>query len=199
VKKTALDQLIDAFQLLPGIGPRSATRIAFHLFQSDTSLANQLLSSLEVALKEVRRCALCNTLTQDHICDICSNDQRNKHQLCVVESPSDLRVMEQSHVYQGRYFVLMGRLSVADGVDPNALSFSLFLDRIRQEDVSEVILATSFTPEGDATAFALQDLIKHHFPHVSITRPARGVPIGAELEFTDVGTLAHAFLDRRTF
>lgn len=192
-----LDKLVDSLKRLPGIGPRSAQRIAFHLLQHDRDTAVRLGEALLAAHANVRHCARCNTLTEQEICETCSNPKRDAGLLCVVESPSDQLMLEQSLSYAGLYFVLLGRLSPLDGVGPREIQMERLLARACDGLVREVIVATSFTPEGDATAHYIAELLRARDPQLKLTRLARGVPAGAELEYTDVNTLAQAMLDRR--
>lgn len=192
-----LDTLVNALKRLPGVGPRSAQRIAFHLMQHDRDVAVALGQALLAAAQEIRHCARCNTLTELEICDTCANPRRDAGQLCVVESPADQLVVEQSLAYSGLYFVLLGRLSPLDGIGPREIQMERLLARAHDGLVREVIVATSFTPEGDATAHYVTELLRVRDPQLKVTRPARGVPAGAELEYTDVNTVAQAILDRR--
>jgi len=193
----AIDRLVDALKQLPGIGPRSAQRIAFHLLQHDRDAATRLGEALLASVQSVRHCARCNTLTEAEICETCASLRRNASLLCVVESPSDQLMIEQSMAYNGLYFVLLGRLSPLDGIGPREIQMERLLARAADGFVREVIVATSFTPEGDATAHYVGELLRARDPSVSVTRLARGVPAGAELEYTDVNTIAQAMLDRR--
>jgi recombination protein RecR len=193
----ALDRLVDALKRLPGIGPRSAQRIAFHLLQHDRDAAVALGEALLTAAREVRHCARCNTLTELEICETCASARRDAGLLCVVESPADQLTIEQSLAYAGLYFVLLGRLSPLDGIGPREIQMERLLARATEGTVREVIVATSFTPEGDATAHYITELLRARDPQIRLTRLARGVPAGAELEYTDVNTIAQAMLDRR--
>ena len=193
----AIDKLVDALKRLPGIGPRSAQRIAFHLLQHDRDTAVALGESLLAAAAEIRHCARCNTLTELEICDTCANARRDAGLLCVVESPADQLVIEQSLAYSGLYFVLLGRLSPLDGIGPHEIQMERLLVRAGDGLVREVIVATSFTPEGHATAHYVTELLRARDAKLKVTRLARGVPAGAELEYTDVNTVAQAMLDRR--
>ncbi len=192
-----LDKLVDALKRLPGIGPRSAQRIAFHLLQHDRDAAVALGDALLVAAREVRHCARCNTLTELELCEMCASARRDAGLLCVVESPADQLTIEQSLSYSGMYFVLLGRLSPLDGIGPREIQLDRLLARATEGSVREVIVATSFTPEGDATAHYISELLRARDSQLKITRLARGVPAGAELEYTDVNTIAQAMLDRR--
>ena len=192
-----LDRLVDALKQLPGIGPRSAQRIAFHLLQHDREAAVRLGEALLAAARTIGHCQRCNTLTEEPICATCTSVRRDAQLLCVVESPADQLVIEQSLSYSGLYFVLMGRLSPLDGVGPREIQMERLLARVADDIVGEVIVATSFTPEGDATAHYIAQLLRDRDAQLKVTRLARGVPAGAELEYTDVNTVAQAMLDRR--
>lgn len=192
-----LDALVEALKRLPGIGPRSAQRIAFHLLQHERDLAVVLGQALLHAAERVGRCARCNTLTELEICETCADPRRDPGLLCVVESPADQMVIEQSLAYSGMYFVLLGRLSPLDGIGPKEIDLDQLAARANDGVVRELIVATSFTPEGDATAHFISELVRARDPRLAVTRLARGVPAGAELEYTDVNTVAQAMLDRR--
>ncbi|HVG04040.1 MAG TPA: recombination mediator RecR [Burkholderiaceae bacterium] len=192
-----IDNLVDALKRLPGIGPRSAQRIAFHLLQHDRDGASRLGEALLTAARTVGQCQRCNTLTEQPICATCNSTKRDAQLLCVVESPADQLVIEQSLAYGGLYFVMMGRLSPLDGIGPREIQMERLLARVADSIVREVIVATSFTPEGDATAHYITQLVRERDPQLKVTRLARGVPAGAELEYTDVNTVAQAMLDRR--
>jgi recombination protein RecR len=193
----SLDSVVDALKRLPGIGPRSAQRIAFHLLQFDRPLAAALGRALLDAVDRVGHCARCNTLSEQTLCETCANPKRDAGLLCVVESPADQLAVEQSLSYSGLYFVLMGRLSPLDGVGPREIQMDRLLERIGDGVVRELVIATSFTPEGDATAHYIGELARGRDARIKVTRLARGVPAGAELEYTDVNTIAQAMLDRR--
>ncbi len=193
----SLDGLIDALKRLPGIGPRSAQRIAFHLLQHERDLAVVLGQALLAAAERVGRCSRCNTLTELEICETCADPRRDPGLLCAVESPADQMVIEQSLSYRGMYFVLLGRLSPLDGIGPREIELARLAARANDGVVRELIVATSFTPEGDATAHFIAELVHARDPGLKVTRLARGVPAGAELEYTDVNTVAQAMLDRR--
>lgn len=192
-----LDALLDALQALPGIGPRSAQRLAWHLLQNDREGAARLAASLTQALAGLRHCAHCNSFTEGELCARCADPERDPTLLCVVETPADLAVIEQTHGYRGHYYVLMGRLSPLDGIGPRELALDRLIARATDGTVCELILATNFTNEGEATAHWIAHRLQAH-PHIRITRIARGVPVGGELEYTDPGTLAQALLERRT-
>lgn len=191
----SLDALIEALRRLPGVGIKSAQRMAFHLLQRDQEGARQLARSLTAAVDGVRHCERCHTFTESRICAICEDAGRDAARLCVVEAPADMAAMERTGAYQGYYYVLMGRLSPLDGVGPRDLGLASLMERASDGRVQEVILATSFTAEGEATAHAISEALKARGVHV--TRLARGVPIGSELEYVDLGTIAHALVDRR--
>jgi recombination protein RecR len=193
---TALDQLIEALRCLPGVGPKSAQRMAYHLLQRDRSGAQHLSRSLQEALERIHHCQKCNNFSESEVCDLCSSGKRDAHQLCVVEMPTDLLMLEQTQSYSGMYFVLMGRLSPLDGVGPKEIHLDRLLKRAQDGDVQEVILATNYTVEGEATAHYVGELLRARGLRVS--RIARGLPMGGEIEHVDVGTLAQAMLERRS-
>ena len=191
----SLDVLIEALRRLPGVGVKSAQRMAFHLLQRDQAGALQLARALDSAVNSVHQCERCHTFTEGAICRICDDAGRDSARLCVVEAPADLAAMERTGAYQGFYYVLMGRLSPLDGVGPKEIGMKQLLERACDGAVQEVILATSFTAEGEATAHAISETLKSR--GILVTRLARGVPIGSELEYVDLGTIAHALVDRR--
>ena len=191
----SLDVLIEALRRLPGVGVKSAQRMAFHLLQRDQAGALQLARALDSAVNSVHHCERCHTFTEGAICRICDDAGRDTARLCVVEAPADLAAMERTGAYQGFYYVLMGRLSPLDGVGPKEIGMKQLLERACDGVVQEVILATSFTAEGEATAHAISEALKSR--GILVTRLARGVPIGSELEYVDLGTIAHALVDRR--
>lgn len=190
-----LDALIEALRCLPGVGPKSAQRMAYHLLQRDRPGARRLGDSLLHALDAIRHCQRCNTFSETDLCDRCASPQRDSSLLCVVESPVDMNMMEQTLAYNGLYYVLMGRLSPLDGVGARDLGFERLLSRVADNSVAEVILATNYTNEGEATAHYLAAMLAAR--GVRVTRIARGVPVGGELEFVDPGTLAQAFRERK--
>jgi len=192
---SALDELIDALRCLPGVGPRSAQRMAYHLLQHDHEGAERLGAALGRALGRVRHCSRCNTFTEDELCSICVSTKRDPSLLCVVEMPADLAMMEQTLAYRGLYFVLMGRLSPIDGIGPKDVGLDKLVARAGDGVVKEVILATNFTNEGEATAHYVGELLRER--GLKITRIARGIPVGGELEYVDAGTLAQAYYERR--
>lgn len=193
---TALDQLIEALRCLPGVGPKSAQRMAYHLLQRNRKGAQHLAQSLDDALERVHHCQKCNNFSETEICDLCASGRRDAHLLCVVEMPTDLLMLEQTQTYSGMYFVLMGRLSPLDGVGPKEIHLDRLLKRAQDGEVQEVILATNYTVEGEATAHYVGELLKAR--GLKVSRIARGLPMGGEIEHVDVGTLAQAMLERRS-
>ncbi len=191
-----LTQLIDALRTLPGVGPKTAQRMAFHLLQEGRPGARALVTALDTALQSVARCKRCRMLTEDEVCSICAAPQRDATLLCAVESPADVVAIEQSGSYRGRYFVLMGHLSPLDGIGPEQLGVRELEALLNEGNVRELILATNPTVEGEATAHFLGELATKR--GIRATRIAHGVPIGGELEYVDGGTLAHAFAGRQT-
>jgi recombination protein RecR len=192
----SLARLIEALRTLPGVGPKTAQRMAFHLLQEGRGAARALAESLAGALDRVGRCGRCRMLTEGELCSVCSAPQRDPTLLCVVESPADVVAIEQSGGYRGRYFVLMGHLSPLDGIGPDELGIRELEALLEGSEVREVILATNPTVEGEATAHYLSDLLARRALHAS--RIAHGIPIGGELEYVDGGTLAHALAGRQT-
>jgi recombination protein RecR len=190
-----LERLVEALRVLPGVGPRSAQRMAYHLLQHDRPGASELAQALAAALQGVRRCAKCNNFTEDEVCALCRSPRRDASILCVVETPADLSMVEQTLSYSGMYFVLMGRLSPLDGVGPRDIGLDRLQARAGDGEVREVILATNFTNEGEATAHYIAEMLRTRGLRVS--RIARGVPLGGELEYVDAGTLSQALLERR--
>ena len=190
-----LESLVDALKCLPGVGPKSALRLAYYLLQRNRKGAKNLSNSITDALEQFGNCKLCNNFSEEEICNICSSPKRHQHTLCVVEMPTDLLMMEQTHSYQGMYFVLMGRLSPLDGIGPKEIHLNKLIERIKNADIKEVILATNFTAEGNATAQYIQELLKE--TDIKITRIARGLPMGGEIEYIDSGTLAQAVVERK--
>ena len=190
-------ELIDALQCLPGVGPKSAQRMALFLLEKNRNggraIANSLLKSLEL----IGNCACCRTLTEHKICNICQNPKRDPSFVCIVETPADMLAVEKTGSFDGRYFVLLGRLSPLDGIGPEQLGLEQLKVILAENIVTEVILATNLTIEGEATAHYLTDWLKNHFDKIIVTRIAHGVPIGGELEYVDGGTLAQA-INRRS-
>lgn len=195
---TALEQLVRALQRLPGVGAKSASRMAFHLLQHQRDAALQLAQALQDAVQQVQHCARCHTFTEDEVCVTCLDPARDDGLLCVVESPADQAALERTGAYRGRYFVLMGRISPLDGIGPADIGLPKLFERlsaVSPQPVREVILATNFTAEGEATAHLVAQALTSR--GIQVTRLARGVPIGSELEYVDLGTIAHALVDRR--
>ena len=191
-----LERLIEALRCLPGVGPKSAQRMALHLLERDRDGGRHLSTVLDAAMERIGRCRDCRNLTEDEVCAICANPQRDASQLCIVESPSDVMAIEQATGYQGRYFVLMGRLSPLDGVGPADLGLDVLGERLAGEPPGEMIIATNPTVEGEATAYYLQRMAQKQ--GIAVSRISHGVPLGGELEFTDQSTIAHAFSSRQT-
>jgi recombination protein RecR len=191
----ALEQLIESLRCLPGVGPKSALRMAYHLLQRDRKGANGLALSLENALQVLGHCTLCNNFSELPICPLCTSEKREASQLCIVEMPTDLMMMEQTQSYNGMYFVLMGRLSPLDGIGPKEINLDKLIKRVQDGVVIEVILATNYTMEGEATAHYISELLKAR--KIAVSRIARGLPMGGEIEYVDSGTLAQAILERR--
>ncbi|NOR69854.1 MAG: recombination protein RecR [Methylomarinum sp.] len=193
--KGLLGQLIQDLCCLPGVGPKSAQRMAFHLLQRDRAGAKQLANTLLQAADEIGYCQQCRTLTEDKLCDICVQGSRDQSLLCIVESPADVWVVDQATIFKGVYFVLHGRLSPLDGIGPDELGMDLLQQRFAQGEIKEIILATNSTVEGEATAHFVAEVAKKY--DIQASRIAHGVPMGGELEFIDSGTLSHAFDGRR--
>jgi recombination protein RecR len=191
-----LDELARSLRCLPGVGPKAAQRMALHLLQHDREGARRLAEALQQASRFVRHCERCNTFTEEAICALCSSPRRDPTLLCVVETPADLLMMEQTLAYAGLYFVLMGRLSPLDGIGPKEIRLERLLKRATDGVVCEVVLATNFTNEGEATAHYIGELLTAR--GLAVSRLARGVPVGGELEYVDSGTLAQAVRERRT-
>jgi recombination protein RecR len=190
-----LERLVEALRVLPGVGPRSAQRMAYHLLQHDRAGADQLSQALAQALETVRRCAKCHNFSEEEVCALCRSPRRDASLLCVVETPADLAMVEQTLSYSGMYFVLMGRLSPLDGVGPRDIGLDRLQARVAEDEVREVILATNFTNEGEATAHYIDEMLRAR--GIRVSRIARGVPLGGELEYVDAGTLSQALLERR--
>lgn len=190
-----LEALIDALRVLPGVGPKSAARMAYHLLQRDRLGAQRLSDGLKRALDTLHHCQRCNNFSETPVCELCANPQRDARLLCVVEMPIDLNRMEETQAYKGLYFVLMGRLSPLDGVGPKEIGLERLLQRAQDGVTEEVVLATNYTAEGEATAHYVSELIKAR--GLKASRIARGIPAGGELEYVDAMTIAQAFSDRR--
>lgn len=192
---SALEALIEGLRCLPGVGQKSAQRMAYHLLQHDRSGAVRLARALDVAVSEIGHCTRCHTFSREPVCEVCQDDSRERHLLCVVETPADQAALERTGSYKGLYFVLMGRLSPLDGLGVRDIGVGGLMARATDGLVQEVILATNFTAEGETTAHVLADQLRSR--GLKVTRLARGVPVGSELEYVDLGTIAHAFMDRR--
>ena len=190
-----LARLVEALRVLPGVRPRSAQRMAYHLLQHERSGASELAQALAAALETVRRCEKCNNFSEEPVCGLCRSARRDASLLCVVETPADLAMVEQTLSYSGMYFVLMGRLSPLDGVGPRDIGLDRLQARAADGEVQEVILATNFTNEGEATDHYIAEMLRAR--GLKVTRIARGVPLGGELEYVDAGTISQALLDRR--
>ncbi|WP_028357071.1 recombination mediator RecR [Brackiella oedipodis] len=194
--KEPLEELLNSLCKLPGVGQRTARRMAYHLLQNDRDGAQAIANSISHALNAIKHCQYCNNFSLDDVCHICSNQQRDPSLLCVVETPADLNMIENSHSYKGLYYVLMGRVEPMAGVGAQQLQIQRLLKRAQDGIVKEVILATNYTTEGETTAHYISDLLRSH--GLKVTRIARGVPAGSELEYVDAGTIAWAFMDRRS-
>ena len=191
----SLNALIEALRRLPGVGVKSASRMAFHMLQNDREGAQRLAQALQQAAGSIRHCSLCHTFTDNEVCDTCRDPQRDQSKLCVVETPADQAALERTNAFRGLYFVLMGKLSPLDGIGPDDIGLPQLFRRATDGTVSEVILATNFTAEGEATAHVIGEALRAR--GLRVTRLARGVPAGSELEYVDLGTIAHALVDRR--
>lgn len=190
-----IDQLVDGLRHLPGVGPKSAQRMALHLLERDREAGMLLADALQAAMEGVGNCSQCRNFSEEDICGICADERRDATMICVVESPADVLAVEQSGSYRGHYFILMGHLSPIDGIGPEDIGLDLLLQRVRERGAAEVILATNPTVEGEATAFYLTDMLRSE--GVRVSRIAHGVPLGGELEYVDGSTLAHALSGRR--
>lgn len=193
--KSLISQLAEALRCLPGVGPKSAQRMTYHLLQHNREAGRHLAESLLAAVERVGHCKLCRTLTEEEVCPLCSSAQRDHSQLCIVESPADVQALEQATGYRGVYFVLMGHLSPLDGIGPDELGLGQLAARLDSGGVSEVILATNPTVEGEATAHYIGEMV--HARGIKASRIAHGVPLGGELEYIDGGTLSRAFAGRK--
>lgn len=194
MKSPLIEELITAFRVLPGVGPKSAQRMAYYLLERNKKGGQRLATVLDRAIAEIGNCTLCRTLTEQEVCSICNSNRRRVSELCIVESPSDISVIEQSGIFSGKYFVLMGHLSPIDGIGPEQLGLTLLDKRLATEPIEEVILATNPTVEGEATAHYIQQMARAH--GIKVSRLAQGIPMGGELEYLDSGTLSQAFLAR---
>lgn len=195
-KDSLIQQLINAFRCLPGVGPKSAQRMTFYLLQRDRQGGRHLAESLVAAMSRVGNCKRCRTLSEKEVCAICENPKRDASQLCVVESPADMAAIEHGTGYRGQFFVLGGHLSPLDGIGPDELGVGLLAQRLSEGEVGEVIIATGSTVEGQATAHYISELVREK--GIRVTRIAQGVPLGGELEFVDSSTLDHAIGERQS-
>ena len=191
----ALEQLIESLRCLPGVGPKSALRMAYYLLQRDRKGASGLANALSTALQTVGHCQLCNNFSEQPTCSLCASEKRDVSTLCVVEMPTDVMMLEQTQSYNGLYFVLMGRLSPLDGVGPKEINLDKLIKRAQNGTVKEVVLATNYTVEGEATAHYIIELLKAR--DIKVSRIARGLPMGGEIEYVDSGTLAQAIVERK--
>lgn len=191
----AIEELIEALRCLPGVGPKSAQRMTLHLLERDREGAESLATALSEAMNKVEHCQRCRNFTELDVCEICIDPRRDTSTICVVETPADVLAVEMSGSFKGVYYVLMGHLSPIDGIGPEEIGLNLFHQRVIDEEISEVILATNPTVEGEATAYYLIDLLQED--GIKVSRIAHGVPLGGELEYVDGSTLAHAFSGRR--
>ena len=192
---SSLEALVDALRRLPGVGPKSAQRMAYHLLQHDREGARRIAGSLEQAVEKIRHCEKCNNFTEDPLCELCDSVRRDKSLLCIVEMPGDVAMMEQAQAYRGLYFVLLGRLSPLDGIGPREINLDRLLKRASDGVVTEAIIATNFTVEGEATAHYISEMLGAR--GLKVSRIARGLPVGGELEHVDSGTLAQSVIERR--
>lgn len=196
-ESSLLNELVSALKCLPSVGARTAQRMAFHLLEHDRKKGLILADVMRNAIENIGHCQQCRTLTEHDICKICSDKGRNPHALCVIENPSDVLAVEQATAYQGYYFVLMGKLSPLDGIGPEDLGLDLLEQRLQNEPIDELILATNPTVEGEVTAHYISELAAKH--EVKTTRIAHGVPVGGELDYVDSSTLSHAFEGRQNY
>ena len=199
MKHDLVTELINSLTILPGVGKKSAQRMALYLLDKNKDGASILANNLINAIENVQRCTSCRMLTSNNLCKVCSDSTRDKSNICVVESPSDVLAIESTGGFKGRYFVLMGRISFIDGVGPKELAFESLLSRVEKDEVIEIIIATNFTAEGEATAQAIESLLlqKKSSKRKKVARLAKGVPFGGELEYTDLGTIAQAMRERK--
>jgi len=194
---SSLEEFIAALRCLPGVGPKSSQRMAYHLLQHDPRGAERLARAIDRALGSLRHCVRCNSFSETPTCKRCESPNRDHSLLCVVEMPADLNALEETHAYRGLYYVLMGHLSPLDGTGPRELAFDRLVARATDKVVREVILATNLTNEGEATAHYLSQML--HARGIKVSRIARGLPVGSELEYADVPSVAQAILDRRDY
>ena len=191
----AFVRLINALKILPNVGPKSAQRMAYQLLQYKREEAQELVDALQFALRQVQHCRMCTTFCEGDLCEICADEKREKSRLMIVHMPADVSSMEAANCHDGLYFVLMGQVSPAQGMDISVVALDKLVARLQASDIEEIIIATNFTAEGDATAYVLAELFKN-LPY-KVSRLARGIPLGGEMEYVDAGTLAQAVYDRR--
>ena len=194
-KQDAFQRLIGALKVLPNVGPKSAQRIAYHLLQHKRKEAEELVDALQTALRQVDHCLMCNTFCEGGLCSICADPSRDVRKLMIVHMPADVSNMEAANCHDGLYFVLMGQINTALGMDVSAIALDKLAERLKKEEIEEIIIATAFTAEGNATAFVLSEFFKN-LPY-KISRLSQGIPLGGELEYVDAGTLAQAVYERR--
>ena len=194
-KIEVLENLVDALKILPGVGPKSALRLTYFLLQRNRKGAKNLSEKISNALEQLMHCELCNNFSEEPKCSICLSNNRDVSTICIVEMPTDLLMLEETHSYNGLYFILMGRLSPLDGIGPNDIHLSKLINRIKDSNIKELILATNFTVEGNATAEYIKELFKD--VDIKTSRIARGLPMGGEIEYVDSGTLAQAIVERK--
>jgi len=192
----SIEQLTQALRHLPGVGPKTAQRMTFHLLERDRKKGLILANAIKEALEKVGHCKRCRTFSETEVCNICANDKRNNELLCIVETPADILAIEQASIYRGFYFVLMGHLSPIDGIGPSDIGLDILKTRLEADDIKEIILATNHTVEGEATAYYISEMAKPF--HIKMTRIAHGVPLGGELEYVDSRTLAEAITNRKS-
>ena len=192
-----IKNLIKSFTKLPGVGNKTAQRFAYHLLERNREAGMELAKSLELAMTQVKNCKDCQTLTENDICSICSDPDRDKSILCIVETPNDLNLIEDSGIFKGKYFVLGGYLSPIDGITPEDLGLDILESKIKESEIIEIILATNATIEGEVTAHFIKNMTKGL--NLNVTRIAHGIPIGGELEYADSNTIAHALSDRKNY
>jgi|TARA_B100000902_G_scaffold119139_1_gene119569 recombination protein RecR len=195
-KIEVLENLVDALKVLPGVGPKSALRLTYFLLQRNRKGAKNLSETISNALEQLMHCELCNNFSEEPKCSICLSNKRDKQTICIIEMPTDLLMLEETHSYNGLYFILMGRLSPLDGIGPNDIHLNKLIKRIKGSNIKEIILATNFTVEGNATAQYIKELFKDI--DIKTSRIARGLPMGGEIEYVDSGTLAQAVVERKT-
>jgi recombination protein RecR len=196
--KPLLTQLIESLQCLPGVGRKSAQRMAYHLLDKDRRSALALSEVLDNAMQNIGNCRSCRDYTENDLCQLCQNDKRNSRQICIVESPADISAIESTATFDGRYFVLMGSISPLDGIGPEEIGLNQLVEKVKVNHVTEVIVATSATVEGEATAHFIKAMLSNLAQNIIVSRLAQGVPIGGELEYLDSSTLSLSFTNRQS-